>query len=97
MTTLALVCALFLFVSFADRVRQICWQTEHSRFVCLYLANMLWSLALIYDAITGAFCLVQFVGVGAMLALLHATRLNWAGGMPESFRRAERVPAPPNL
>ena len=97
MTTLALAAALFLFVSFADRVRQICWQTERSQFVFLYLANMLWSLSLIYDAVTGAFCLVQFVGVAAMATLLHATHRNWTDGPPDSFKCTNERAAPPDL
>ena len=97
MTPLALACALLLFMSFADRLRQICWCSAQPRFVFLYLLNLLWSLSLIYDVMTGMFCLAQFVGIAAMAALLHATQPNWADGMPSSFRRGRRAATPPDL
>ena len=97
MTTIALAAALFLFLSFADRVRQLSWRTEHARFVFLYLLNLLWSLCLVYDVMTGVFCLAQFVAIAAMAALLHATKPNWSNGMPSSFRREGRAATPPDL
>ena len=97
MNPLALACALFLFSSFADRLRQICWGHTKSRFVVLYLLNAMWSLSLLYDAATGVICAPQFIGVGAMLALLYATRPNWSDGMPAAFRRAGQPTQAPDL
>ena len=97
MNPLALACALFLFVSFADRLRQISWRATKSRFVALYLLNAMWSLSLLYDAATGMVCAPQFIGAGAMAALLYATRPNWADGAPESFRHARQPVTPPDL
>ena len=97
MRPLALAFAVYLVAMFGDRLRQISWRTVKPIFALLYIAQMLWSLSLAYQACWGDFGFHEISGAVAMLALIRCTRPNWVRGVPFSFLRGNAHLTQPDL
>lgn len=100
MNILALSLGSLLFVFLMDRMRRINWLTTKTEYVSLYLAQSLWSLGIVLEALRGRIEMYQLGALIASLIWIHLTRTSWKenkDGPPGHVQSARGDLGPPEI